>query len=1268
LLERIANNVASHFLTAFFFLVSLLSLVFFFLLPEMSVVETTRVAPASSVTLAASPSYAHHDMPYPLTPLTSSASPPVVLVLHCFVQFLYAANTTGPSGNASAPFTASTPASVEVTSLPASSCVSFFVDSASGSHDAAGRVEVGLHIRPLSGAVPQTPNSNRTTARELKNETEGLTRRWGAARQGPTDDLQQKAPHQSVVRAVRRVPLDGACGDTTDTFWTGMSACSREGKGLRMRKSVSPPFWLPFSSLSSLDWSLYDAPDHAEQPLHLISNSDSLVKGHSPTLRGAPASQTHVVVNLHCKENVGAGTPRRDVDCVLLRGLLCSGALALADAFDAARHQQQQQQLQSRVSSSGTPSAVQPLPRTPPASLADPSCGLTVTETERRKPLQRSHTPSLPTCSDGGNTAHYRGGASPSSSACAATRFPAAATTHTLECTPPVAKGNGQSGADGTTPSKPMRSISFTDLADVDLPGGGQAQPHSAKTQSEPWVLQLLRNGESTAYSKYARMLGIETPQPSRHPSALHHSSMRAHSPIGGPRSSSSFAGSSGSEMTSTVFTPLGGTLQFPRRDSTGLSHTSPEEVDLSFQDGPLSVPASLSHRHLSRVPHRGGEMGGYGDTPHMTLPSVVETTTNMAMTAAAAADGPQWFPAAPYLSGASEVTMSFTDGSAQCDGAVRTHPEAVAAAAAAATSVSPEELRVTETYAGDPSGPRVLITNERPGGGRGPGTASSHAPAGAPPQVANDTAKQQSIIHPPPPPLPSSSSLTQSCVSLPPFGSAVVQTLADKEKKTSASVAPSFNYLTPEQRRLVDFDLLLRPTIPPPSSTATCTSTAGASWAVSAVSATTAESGVNAYRSPAVLDQILLKLRLSSLPTAETTAALATARSVAAPAAVSWAAMTQTSDRTPPTPGPLSHSAIGGTMPPQQTQQPPSTSAKVVPHAGASSPTPSSSPASPSAPVAESSQETPEAAESKSPSPRSATATTVASTTSRSHLVCSYREILQQMRDRTVRIPPSTTTTTNTIPAAIGSSAAKIAMSATAVGAEKTGSSASPPSLQLGSKSPFPADASATPAPAHTHGGVVEDAGLPGGGARGRGSVLLQRAHGPFAQPSQHPPGMFLAHGSHRVQASSLSSPLRHRRHLHPPLWSPAAPPAALANTAKDNLHSNEPQPRVLTNHHHHDSNSTGAVSSMDRSGQSDTQGSLVSPLWRGSRVRDGRAAHLPQSPMQMLPRRPEPLIGTPKLALEQASGVEKQLSPMMLGTWLLDDDGKPSLTSMAT
>ncbi|KPA81018.1 hypothetical protein ABB37_04391 [Leptomonas pyrrhocoris] len=904
--------------------------------------------------------------------------------------------------------------------------------------------------------------------------------------------------------------------------------------------------------------------------------------------------KTSVVVRLRCRSGIAGGHPPREVESILLSGLPCTDALTLADVFDAAK------QPVPVSNNGGVQSEPRPHNGIDAGTSADPFAGLRANTDEATHQCCTS-TPLPQAAGDPRNALRRYSSIFLSSSRGVAPNSPVR--------TPPSIKGSSRSGVQ----TKPTRSISFTDLADQDGspsgPGRQQQQLQHAKSQNEA---SSLPNGETTAYRKYARMLGIE-PQPPRRSLAV------PHTPVTGLPSSVSFGDSFGSGQTSAVYTPLGGALRFPRHDSAALFHASSEENELTLQDGTLSEPAGVSR--APRQERRNGEAERYDDRgaprEHNKLRIIVpevETTS----------DAPQWFPAAPALSEESEVSLSSASCSVHRYGTA-TAP-AVAPVAAAASASSPTVAR-----------------HESLG----------HVPAfeyagSLPPQERSDTnchdlferkrtpinldGAPHDIVFPPLPPSVSSP-FTPSSSSLPPapFSAAVAapaSVAAVAQEESNAALA--FCYLTSAQRRLINFHELLRPTIPPPDAAG-----AGASASTALSTPTPAapfRSATSSPRPPAALDQVLLKLRLNSLPTTVIPTATPLPQPTTTAAAAPEAELHVQSG------GAERASADPLRAAPDTAQTPPSHPlSKTASEALVS---PASASLGSSIPPAAASSSVSFTKNTKEPS-------AVAVPRAAGHLVSSYRQALLQRRDRHLR-------------------------GASGPCATSTSAMVTPPTLSLSPQWSMKwsgADELDIPAAAAPQGGdaptVVaqkdscEDTSTRA--VRGRGSAVPQRAHGPFAQPSQHPPSTFLARGGHRSPASSSLSPQRRRR-------LPASPPPRFPSDGGER----EPQTgsatpsSVQTNSH--GIGAGGNKYSNEWSSSPDSSMALSSPPWRNARTRPSQNIRSPQSPPEMRPRSSRPFIGTPKLALDHPGTAVLASPPVLLGASLVDEDAEQSSTSMAT
>lgn len=975
-----------------------------------------------------------------------------------------------------------------------------------------GAAACGLRIRP---ALPVSQNSVTGQGGYLLSADQDLRAQQEEKHRAATERASAEGGtrHRSVVRAVRRAPRD-------------ISGHSSARKLQLNEASSSSECWLPFTALQSLCWSFVEAPAAEAEAASLRYSVGGGADPHarSSTLCGVSEGRSRVEVRLSCASGsagscTAAGSPLCGVETVVLQEVSCAEALALADAFD---------EMKRKLRAANT--------------IAAGVGG-------SRHTGQESHSV-LPPPSRAANldAAAY---ADPTTSL---------STRHTRS--PPIS-----SYTQNDVVAKPPRAISFTNEMEELPPRPPSPQwPKQGERQSPLTPTAA----ESRSYAKYARMLGMETQQPSRR------SSPAALSVVPRVASSSSFNDSFGSAMTSDVHTPMGGALHFPRRGSAVLCALAPDEDD----DGPLSEPAGLSRQHRGRcsvgtakeqrsdadedVSSAGRAHNG---DARLTLPSVVETSS-AATTTTGAADGPAWFPAAPLICDVSEATASSADSSLnRLDGT--TLPGEVTAVRP--SNVSPLTAVAPLHHAYELDDPalgrwavRPVSENEHEEGKR---ITGAHAPPRSPRGTPTTT-----IVFPPRPSAP---------LSPPPPRTTAVET--DR-------CAPAFRYLTAEQRQLIDFDQLLRPTLPPssgargPSAASPSGSTPlgiSLSPTFTTVPDSAAAATTMALRPPAALDEILLKLRASALPVTVTNrSSPLAARGATVP--VRTAAATQRSTAEPSRPPAAA-----------TTDTPARAAAAVVVTSGRALPESSTS--------------------SSSPLPSASV----------SNLVLSYREVLQQMRNRQVTPAPTpaaaTTTAAPPPPAALLPSV----LSPTQLQAIRSVALGAPVAL-----TPTAAAADTTGAPTSP---------------LARGDAVPHRTHGPFALPAQHPPGFFLAHGDSRGPASPLSSPPHRVRRL---------PPGKL-------LQSQSPS-TVQTNH---------------RSGGREN-GTVTTPLnpSQSPLSRSGRDMRSPQSPPQMLPRRPDPLIGTPKLALEQPASIDVALlppppPPMLLGQSLVDEEGnKSSSTSMAT
>lgn len=1076
-------------------------------------------------------------------PPSQPSSKTADLVLSCLVQFAYTSTSASATADVDitvTPFLVPVAATVEVFGPPSS-----YPLSSSSPANIASEVESGLRICPVSSAL-QSSALHASVLSSSKADEDDVALRWNATRQRRQGVVQGKSSHSSLVRAVRRAPRTSAHEGEASVL-RGASLAPAGVNRTQLQADAPVPFWLPFSSVFSLDWSFKDVVKHVgqrqqQQQQAVRTSSTNSIPACSTALRGASEGRSSVVVRLRCVDGVVTGQPPHEVESVVLHHLACTDALALADAFDAVTRRMS-------LHRSTVPPVPSPLHRLAPAACTDQ-------QTDAYTKLGSAGSPTLPT-------------------------------TFTASV---AEEGNSHHHSDALT--RLTRSINFTDSVDVvrrpEMEQPLQPQPQSSLKEAQSSEPSSPHSGEVAAYNRYAKLLGVEPPSlhpphPQHHPLHAYRNSTTAHSPVAelfSPVSfSNSFGGSDG--FISAVSTPLGATLQFPRRDSAAVSYASPDEKELAFQGDPLSEPIGPSHHYhqLQRGPEteddekqgHDDEIGAHvarGDARPLTLPGVVEAT----------GDAPAWFPAALQLSDASEVTVSSTDGSMHRDGAVKTPvpiPFAIPAAATAAGAASSTLLLRNEPPSSDD---RPIPTHGGLGHPRDAAELNGHALNAEKLRAMDSTAAApDSILFPPLPPPASSASVSAAAA-------------APISTGEGGKAVPHFKYLTQAQRQLVNFDDFLRPTIPPTSATVAMAA------------------DMNPLHPPAALDQVILKLRMSSLP--PSTARITSAPANGSTTATATRVVVSSSDTSGCSFYPSQKFQDVTREQQQQQGSPPATTKVDAAPVLVAAPPFESRPAS-SAASAQSSQSA--FARVESDNSAAAAIPTAAGAT---HLVSSYQRILQQMRDRQrVASDPST-----------------IAATAAA---------AAPPAASVS-------------------------------GVESSRALSPQRAHGPFAQPTQHPPGTFLAQGSHRTSASPSSSPHRRRRL---PASSSAAAAAAPSAVAEPQHRGIETPFHVLTNNYRTGALHRGGGSTEDKdvnergSSSPDSSQTLLLPSWLSARARPSKGARSPQTPMQLLPRRPEPLIGTPKLALDQAaSGTEPPPSPMILGKSLVDEDGRPSSTSMAT
>ncbi|KPI89873.1 hypothetical protein ABL78_1042 [Leptomonas seymouri] len=1099
------------------------------------------------------------------------------LVLRCCVQFLY----TAAAVDDSAPFATATAATVEVVDAAVSP----------SSLIATSELESGLHIRPL-GSFSRNTSESRAALHSPKDDG-GLSSLWDLTRLDSKRSSQDKL-RKSVVKAVRRVPRDDDDKRETGTFQTVPPSFLR-GKQ-RLNVETLPPYRLPFSSLCSLDWSFKEASPKPEASASAMGSTAPPT--HSSTFSGASGSRIKVVGRLRCRSGTAVGHPPREVGEVLLSGLPCTDALALADAFDAAK------QRVSASSNGGVQSAPQPLCHAEARAFVDPFAGLHARADEAQH-QSSTDAPSPLAASDTHMKLRDK-----CISLTAAASAPSAAP-GTLVRVPTSASSRGRSGA----PPRHTRSISFTYLAGRERPplGCGMQPPQRTKPHS---AASSPSSRQTTAYNKYARMLGIDQSyqQPSqRSPSTLHSIAMGLVS-----------LPSIDLGVDSVTETPLDCPLQFPRHNSACERPTPSEEKEWVSPDDPLSESVGVCS--VPRQERRNGKADelesrctqrGRGEL-HFLLPDTVDVPNG----------APRWFPAAPELLGASEAMVPPTDDSVLHDGTAKALPVAPTAATAGTPSLpKPARHELPDDVPATADGGPFPLYEPSPTDARTHTVESTNT-------VAPYGGLHGSVLPPLPPSL---SSLPTQSVS-PPLAAIPVTVASAKD---DGNAAPAFHYLTPAQRQLLNFDAFLRPIILPPDTAAAgpLTLPSSAPSAVAATPRATAlDFDINALHPPAAFDQVLLKLRMSSLPTAASTTAKAVSEKVPSQAQfdsetpASASSLRAPLDAVPVLPSRQVESAVteGAATPPSASQVPLTTLAKSPPSASITW-------------------------EFKQPSAVSATDS--------NQLLSSYHEVLRKMLDRQVHVTPSTTASHAAIPAGEAASITVPSQTNTGAGVQ----SPTDPSTQEGLKGQCASDESQVPVAATLRtlgeGAPPKDAPQKGPGqgrsaaaAPRRGSTLPLHAHGPFAQPSRHPPCTFLPHSSRLSHAPSTSTPPRFR------------PLAALSELSVGGKH---PQDSATASNAQTPSRGARVAMNRGESEVSSSLGSSSSPrssLWRNARTSLGKDVRSPQSPPQMLPRRPEPLTKTSKHALDPTAGTELTSLSTVLANELTEEDGRPSSTSMAT